>query len=641
MKMMKRAFLYIFFVTVLFFNICASLQFDSQDAIFFLENNNSDISMTSTVYGWIDGSIRRKLDVFGHYNLFSLDTNNDKKISYLESQPDQFVYSDFFIPQGSIIHVDTNTVYDLGGRFIQIDDDAQLFIDSNVTVTIRNATIKYTRSSLSFPPIRLASVGSKLALDNVSIQLSQDFHFPQGQLFVHNNVNMVGNAAFVYKAPQTGLFIASQSKLYFDTGSTFSVAPSAFTDAPYTLKNTYTDCRFIRMADQSSQLYLNGCSFFTTHTGCRLMKGSVFFDGSVPVNTMTDHFLTSEGIGTGINIGHFTTTLIAWHPSGKFIVLDGTIYAFNGVAFSAVCAGGGVWSPDGKYLAMAGSAGFPGTSTVVSFDGVSLGPVIPVNKSPLISRVVAWNPDGKYLALGNSYGPCYVYPFNGTSFDKEIMVDALHINNDVRAIAWSPDGKYLAVGTMNGGVDACYVYPFDGVSFGTGIPIDMDYSATANSWSMVWSPDGRYLATPQYVYSFDGVSFGPRIRISVPHQNGYFLAWSPDGKYLAQANWSDGARIYSFNGDSFNVLTTITYPSNTISSVDWHPDGSFIALGGFYCSSFAYPITYAADHNPSGLHNGLIFGDSAKGADYDVNLNFLSNAQIQVQQGTVTYDCVH
>ena len=110
-------------------------------------------------------------------------------------------------------------------------------MDSNVTLTLRNMTIKTGSGSLSTPAIRLASAGSKLALDNVVFDLGVDFQFRQGQLFVHNEVAVTGTSAFIYQSSVPS-YITSGATWSFEQGTTFSVAPSTFTDCPYTTNNT-------------------------------------------------------------------------------------------------------------------------------------------------------------------------------------------------------------------------------------------------------------------------------------------------------------------------------------------------------------------------------------------------------------------
>ena len=199
---------------------------------------------------------------------------------------------DLTIPAGKVIHFSSGGTYASGpgsgtairgnGNTITIDNWGQIFVDTNTTLTISNATIKFTKgNNPGVPPIKLAAHNSKLALDNVTLDLTTggDFYFTQGQLYVHNDVMVTGTSAFIYTSPVPS-WITSGGTLYFDQGTTFSIAPSTYTDAPFTLKNTYTDCNFIKMADKTSTLFLNGCSLKNTATGLRLSTGTTIFDNA-------------------------------------------------------------------------------------------------------------------------------------------------------------------------------------------------------------------------------------------------------------------------------------------------------------------------------------------------------------------------
>ena len=110
-----------------------------------------------------------------------------------------------------------NLIIDGCGHTLNIGDRAQIFVDQNVTLTLRNMTIKTGALSLNNPAIQLASHGSKLALDNVMFDLGADFHFMQGQLFVHNEVAVTGTSAFVYQSPRPS-YITSGATWSFEQG---------------------------------------------------------------------------------------------------------------------------------------------------------------------------------------------------------------------------------------------------------------------------------------------------------------------------------------------------------------------------------------------------------------------------------------
>jgi WD40 repeat protein len=553
------------------------------------------------------------------------------------------------IPANRTLHISSNTIIDGQDNQLLVDANAQIFVDDNVTLTLRNLVLKDRQHALTVPPVRLASHRSKLALDNVVLAPGRDFLFPQGQFFVHNDVQFTGTSAFIYTSPVPS-WITSGGCLYFDHGTTFSIAPATFTDAPRNL--SYIDCNFIKMADKSSQLYLNGCNVTTTYTGVRFTDGNVMFDNNVSLLSGGIQNLNQAGVGSRISGYTFSdgwVTSVKWSPDGKYLAVGKYgaityIYAFNGVAFDRyvavdIAANTGCvdWSPDGKYLAVANSGS---GSYIYPFDGYSVGQKIQIG-SLTVGYAVAWSPDGKFIALGNdATSNSYVYSFDGASCGTQIQFGVVSNN---RALAWSPDGKYLAAAKYNA---VCYIYPFTGVSFGAGIVID---STNRFSMTIAWSPDGKYVAIgndslqDSYVYQFNGTSIVGSIIFSWNYgfKNGMGLAWSPDGNYIALANGSNSGNsyIYTFNRTACTELARIDASQVSSRAVAWHPSGNFVALGNYNRTVSCYRITYSHGANPQALSKSIVFGDSIKGAERDVDVNILNGAEIKLT-GTMYYDCV-
>ena len=124
------------------------------------------------------------------------------------------------------------------------------------------------------PPIKLATSRSKLVLDNARLNLSNDFYFDRGQLFVYNDVNVTGTSAIYYRSASPS-YIMSGANLKFNPGTTFDFAPST-TGMPGLLAKDL----FI-MGDATSKLTLDGATLKTTLTGMRLTKGQLLLSNKV------------------------------------------------------------------------------------------------------------------------------------------------------------------------------------------------------------------------------------------------------------------------------------------------------------------------------------------------------------------------
>ena len=324
-----------------------------------------------------------------------------------------------------------NLIIDGCGHTLNIGDRAQIFVDSNITLTLRNMTIKTGALSLNNPAIQLASHGSKLALDNVMFDLGADFHFMQGQIFVHNEVAVTGTSAFVYQSPKPS-YITSGATLSFEQATTFSVAPSTFTDCPFTVNNTYTNNAFLVLADASSALSLNGCSFQTTFTGLRLRSGMVLFDNKVAIDTTAGVDLNNTTplteIGSGVPTGS-SPTAISWSPDSHFVAVvtnvDQTlqIFKFNGTSI-----------PTQNWI-------------------------IPIPGSP---QQVAWSPDGRFIAVANYGGGLstqniQIFRFTGASTPTLVSL----LTEQPGSISWSPDSRFIA--TVDTSNNYLKIFRFNGV----------------------------------------------------------------------------------------------------------------------------------------------------------------------------------
>jgi WD40 repeat protein len=535
------------------------------------------------------------------------------------------------------------------GHTLNIGDRAQIFVDQNVTLTLRNMTIRTGPKSLMVPAIRLASMGSKLALDNVMFDLGADIQFKQGQIFIHDEVAVTGTSAFIYQSPVPS-YITSGATWSFETGTTFSVAPSTYTDQPYTAGYAMSN-NFIVLADASSALSLNGCSFKTTYTGTRFTKGMVLFDNRVAIDTQAGADLASTatspitfvcGVVTGGN-----SSAVGWSPDSRFVAVTGLVgsnslrvYRFNGSALIPV--GGFVspsnpycvaWSPDGRFFAVTCS----GTSRVeiYRFTGNSTPTLVGAASTGSTPYVVSWSPDGRWLALANNNSATLqLYRFDGVS--APVSIGTVSTGTTPQGVDWTSDGRFLAVG--NNGSQTVQTYRFNG----QGLPTSMGTTPTAAQFPgyVYWSPDSRFLITPNYgnqavglqVFRFNGSSVPASIGTgTMPPQYPSGVAFSPDGRFIATGSLNN---IQIFRCQTNAAPSPIaTIPEAGITEVSWSPDGKYIATWHIYDKAVIhiYRCNFYYTGQPSqGFSNGLLFGDKVKGSAYDADVRALGGATVKI-----------
>ena len=546
-----------------------------------------------------------------------------------------------------------NLIIDGCGHTLNIGDRAQIFVDQNVTLTLRNMTIKTGPKSFMNPAIQLASFGSKLALDNVMFDLGTDLRFLQGQLFIHDEVAVTGTSAFIYQSPRPS-YITSGATWSFESGTTFNIAPATYTDRLFTA-GTATSNNFIVLADQSSALSLNNCSLKTTFTGARLTKGMVLFDNKVAIDTQASVDLDSAGgplteIGSGAPASSNPWS-VSWTPDGRYLAVACMssdtvhIYRFDSVV-GAIEIGNGLvssipysaaWSPDGRYLAVAWAGS--GVVSIYRFDGLTL-PVL-VGSAALLGSgpyAVSWSPDGRFLAIVfDGSDNLVVYRVDGSGAPVLVGGSVAAIDSP-QSVSWSPDGRYLAVGCIGGYLR---IYRFNGKS----APVEMGsapYLALAVE-QVSWSPDGRFLVAgfldgSVHLYSFDGVTLPVELTsFSLAPLSPVSVAWSSDGRYFAvgladyMLKDSPYIRIYGFDGgyqvtDIGSVVT-----DNDPRMVAWSPDGKSLSaiidtsyLRVYSCNFVATPVAQQS------FTNGLLFGDKAKGSNFDADVRFFGGAAVTV-----------
>ena len=575
---------------------------------------------------------------------------------------------DFTIPASKVIHCRGSMVIDGEGNTFEIDRHAQLFLDNETTLTLRNMVIKTQRSFSGKPAIALSTTMCRLAFDNVVLALADDWDVRSGSLFFHNDVVVTGTSALVYRTPAPS-YVASGSCLYFDVGTTFSYAPA-------------TNRRdLLVLEDATSQVHFNGCSLKTTFTGLTLTKGTVLIENEVSVQTDASFLfdtlepVTSQLYGTNVYA-------IAWSPDQKYLAVGGRspiyfggvlnndeiqIYRFSNEQLISVCSYNYPaafvhalhWSPDGRYLFSGGDTNLSGPELLaLAFDGTNLTLSASVELNAAIWSGLRVSPDGRYVAIFTSSGSMFrIYKFTGSSL---VQVVSNTITADTGGqLVWSPNGNYLAIGGNNiGGGKSLIVYRFYNESV-TEVASLPDGKGT---YMLSWSPDSNYIVLSTgsgkkiEIYSFNGSSLSFIHDVTVPNCTsvwGMPSPWSLDGQYIFVG--CDGLSgypdlyVYRFDGTmlSFVLAVDLNGTGNEfVRGAVLSPDGRYIACGGEWTSNttsvFVKKLTLTGSgstpYNPSSS-SYLKFGNSSLGAVGDINIALLGGATLRVK-GNVLYDPV-
>lgn len=276
-------------------------------------------------------------------------------------------------------------------------------------------------------------------------------------------------------------------------------------------------------------------------------------------------------------LGHKGVWQVAWSPDGKWLAIAGDDGATlvdwetraQKILFQNQSIGRPSWRPDGKRLTW----DCDGSVSIWDLDKKKGVFVIPR------ARHGSWSPDGKLLAIA-SYDESAVDVYDGAG--KRLRQLRGH-HADVETIAWTPDGKRLATGSLDGTTRVWD--PSDGKEL---ISIR---GAERGVRSIAWSPDGQRLATagddhirgPADVRIWEPLRRSELLTVKGAVGNVYFvnsskLKWSPNGKDLAAIGNERNALIFDVETGmpSFTLET-----KNGFSCIAWRQDGKRIATASW------------------------------------------------------------
>jgi Tol biopolymer transport system component len=389
----------------------------------------------------------------------------------------------------------------------------------------------------------------------------------------------------------------------------------------------------------------------------------VLFDNKVAIDTTAGVDLATTGTTPIRYLGGATTLNgtwgVTWSPDGRFLAVTNQtaptyglqIYHFNGnsaptlltTTFFATGTYSASWSPDGRFLAV--TVG-DGTLRIFRFNGNSAlipvgGSVSTINTGQFAASI-AWSPDGRFVAVANYAGNAVLlFRFNGNS-TPVLLQTVTGFGNNAATLAWSPDGGFISI-IEPGGNGVIDITRFNGTRLAT---TRVSTTGLGNPYGGAWSPDGRFIAVTGHstynsinIYRANGIN-APMFVGSGTSTDLQFksVTWSPDGRFLAIVNGINGNLwLYKFNGTSAPIsIGNVSTGGNVSQCVTWSPDGNFIAVvnqtspGTLHIFRCNYYYTGQPSAN-QGFSNGLLFGDKAKGSDFDAKVKVLSNATVTVK----------
>lgn len=241
---------------------------------------NEDLSMTWSFTGQTTASIIR--GVGNNLNLGSLSTN----------------YVGISVGVGSAAATSSTTLWLNDVHVVGLQGGVNLdnFVTANTTYSTNRAYIA------SRNLIRCVNYGDVINLRNSDISLAGNYTLTAGSINIYNDVAIKGQGyTFAFSSNGT-LAVQSASTLLVDRNVTFSYDSSGLgARGAAASKNQLT------MADVTSRLFLNGCTFYGTATSPRLQTGTLVIqdhvtlqsEGTVDANSI----VVTSGLRTEILAG--------------------------------------------------------------------------------------------------------------------------------------------------------------------------------------------------------------------------------------------------------------------------------------------------------------------------------------------------
>ena len=312
---------------------------------------------------------------------------------------------------------------------------------------------------------------------------------------------------------------------------------------------------------------------------------------------------------------------LAWTPDGKsllteFVNTDGTrdmklVAVADGSAKLLKALGmnpspGGVFSPDGRYIAWA------------TKEGLALFDVQTGTESPLIPdrsnhSVLGWAPGGKYILFSSER--------SGTPDAWLVAVAGGKAQGD--PVFVKKDWGFLPMGftrsgafyyAVNNNVGDIKIAEVDPVS-GNVVSPPKSASQRGNTWAPAWSPDGRFLAfilarEPHRTVIVRSMETGEEREFEVGERTiglGASLRWFPDGKGVAVPAFErgKGESLVRIDVQTGRVSFLMPLPAGVgFPHFEIHPDGS--------------RVFYTRPPDPPGVGLRLIARDLKSGQETDI-----------------------
>ncbi|MBD3195207.1 MAG: hypothetical protein GF317_09140, partial [Candidatus Lokiarchaeota archaeon] len=513
------------------------------DGFTVLDNATATFNVHDPVSNWIDLRTTGILSLDG--DLYLDSSIGFSSGGYIDGNGYAiYLGGDLKLPDRVDLRFTDTTMIDGQGYSLTLGYTSQLLIDTGITLTLSNLILKNTHNTIGRPAIRCLDSTSKLTLNNVIFDFTDDFILSNGQMYVYSDVLISGTSKFIYQTPLPS-FITPHSTLMFGPNTTFFYNPATISKD------------LIKLQDESSSIYFNNCSFKTTVTGIQLTKGQVYFDNKVTLSSaaLPPNYrvvtVSPDGLSVAVSeddaqswnngiSGTRALIAIVFNPKnpnlGFSIGYNGTVaYSYDG-GKNWIAGNVGTpdyydaaYSPNGDYLLICGDGERIGRSK-------SNGRIFDIKNLPGGStlRGISYSNSGKYIISVGYSGRVWRSVDDWENWAvSNTNVEPTH---NLQKLAFKPDDSNIIIASNN---DTIYTSTNDGIHWKKYSGISGNDSINFND--IAYSRDGSYAfivgnAGSIYKSTDDGVTWALSNTYtgnggSIGHDLNY-IAISPDGRYI-------------------------------------------------------------------------------------------------------------
>jgi Tol biopolymer transport system component len=259
----------------------------------------------------------------------------------------------------------------------------------------------------------------------------------------------------------------------------------------------------------------------------------------------------------------------------------------------------GVWSPDGKHLAVVKGISTGASYAIPAEDSFNEILILDIENdesrkidvsNPGDRRVLAWLPGDQISFFGNNDLPAgtWTAPADGASSREMVLEDA--------AAAWSPDGERIAYLRLekSSAPNSLSIFIRDLQTLEEQVAFHIEQNFLL-SGSLTWSPDGNRLlfllgvSSASYEESFERLDLhsldlaSGELKKLTDGQHPVSAAWSPDQTMIAYIRRVKDERyygevLYAMRADGSCPVQLFNPEPYDVEWVSWSPDGKWLAF---------------------------------------------------------------